>query len=59
MRNYLIPAAVIVLVTLFLLAINQRTEATFIQDYAYFFIVTAMLLGVWLTRLSKKENDET
>lgn len=58
MRNYLIPAVGIVLITLVLLALNQWTETTFIQDYAYFFIVAAMLLGVWLARVSAKDNIE-
>lgn len=58
MRNYLIPAVGIVLVSVILLALNEWTETTVIRDYAYFFIVAAMLLGVWLTYLSKKANDE-
>jgi hypothetical protein len=59
MRNYLIPAAGIVLVSVILLALNEWTGTIVNRDYAYFFIVAAMLLGVWLTRLSKKVNDET
>ena len=48
MKNYLVPALAILLITIVLVAINELTELTFIQDYALLFIVAAMLFGVWL-----------
>jgi len=41
-------------VTVGLLAINEFTELTIIKDYALILIVAAMLLGVWLSKISGK-----
>lgn len=54
MKQYLIPASGIVLVTAGLLAINEFTELTIVEDYALILIVAAMLLGVWLSKISGK-----
>jgi len=58
MKQYLIPAAGIVIVTLLLLAINRWTETSIVKDYAYLFIIAATLLGVWLARLLAKRNND-
>lgn len=31
---------------------------TFIEDYALIFIIAAMLLGVWLARLSERTDSD-
>jgi hypothetical protein len=54
MKRFLIPAAGIVLVTVGLIAVNEFTELTIVEDYALIFIVAAMLLGVWLAKVSEK-----
>lgn len=54
MKRYLIPAVAIVLVTVGLVAINEFTELTIVEDYALILIVAAMLLGVWLSKISGK-----
>ncbi|MEE4108997.1 MAG: hypothetical protein V2I24_06595 [Halieaceae bacterium] len=54
MKRYLIPAVGIVLVTVGLVAINEFTELTIVEDYALILIVAAMLLGVWLSKISGK-----
>lgn len=54
MKGYLIPAAGIVLVAGGLVAINELTELTVVHDYALIFIVAAMLLGVFLAKISDK-----
>lgn len=48
MKNYVVPAVAILLITAVLVAVNEFTEVTFIQDYALLFIVAAMFFGVWL-----------
>lgn len=58
MKNYLVPAIGIILTTIILVVINEFTELTFIKDYALIFIIAAMLLGVWLGRLSGKVDGE-
>lgn len=57
MKNYFIPAAGIIIVTIILILINEFMETTIIQDYALIFIVAAMLLGVGLAKLSGKSDD--
>lgn len=57
MKQYLIPASGIVLVTAGLLAINEFTELTIVEDYALILIVGAMLLGVWLSKISGRPPD--
>lgn len=57
MRNYLIPATGIILVTIILIAINEWTDMTFIKDYALILIIAAMLFGVALTKISSKKDD--
>jgi len=54
MKRYLIPAVGIILVTVGLVAINEFTELTIVKDYALILIVAAMLLGVWLSKISGK-----
>jgi len=58
MKNYLIPAIGIIIVTIILVLINELTELTFIKDYALILIIAAMLLGVGLARLSGKKDSK-
>lgn len=58
MRDKLIPAVGIVVVTIILIAVNELTDSTLIQDYAFLFIVAGMLLGVLLARLSAASKDK-
>jgi positive regulator of sigma E activity len=58
MREFLLPAVGIVLVTIILVAINEFTEMTFIKDYALVLIIAGMLFGVWLTKLSDRSKNE-
>lgn len=58
MKNYLIPAIGIIIVTIILVLINEFTEMTFIKDYALIFIIAAMLLGVGLARIPGKKDDK-
>jgi hypothetical protein len=56
MKSYFIPAMGIIITTIILIAINERTEMTFVKDYALLLIIAAMLLGVWLGKLSGKNQ---
>jgi hypothetical protein len=58
MKDYFRPAIGIIITTIILVIINQFTEITFIKDYAFLFIVGAMLLGVELTKMAKKTDNE-
>lgn len=59
MKDYFRPAIGIIMMTIILVIINQFTEITFVKDYAFLFIIAAMLLGVELTKMAKKtENEE-
>jgi hypothetical protein len=58
MKDYFRPAIGIIMMTIILVVINQFTEITFIKDYAFLFIVGAMLLGVELTKMAKKADNE-
>lgn len=58
MKNYFIPAIGIIITTIILVVINEFTEMTFIKDYALLFIIAAMLLGVWLEKISGKTDGE-
>ena len=58
MKDYFRPAIGIIITTIILVIINQFTEITFIKDYAFLFIVGAMLLGVELTKIAKKADNE-
>ena len=58
MRKYFLPAIGIIITAIILVAINEFTEMTFIKDYALLFIIAAMLLGVWLGKLSGKTDGE-
>ena len=58
MKSYLIPAIGIIITAIILVAINEFTEMTFIKDYALLFIIAAMLLGVWLAKLSDKADGK-
>jgi positive regulator of sigma E activity len=58
MKNYLIPAIGIIIITIILVVINEFTEINFVKDYAYVFIIAAMLLGVWLAKLSGRPSDK-
>lgn len=58
MKNYLIPAIGIIIVTIILILINELTEITFIKDYALILIIAAMLLGVFLAKVSDKSKHE-
>ncbi len=58
MKNYIFPALGIIIVTVILVAINEFTETTFIKDYALILIIAAMLLGVWLAKLSGQKEAE-
>ncbi|MEJ2595579.1 MAG: hypothetical protein P8100_10760 [bacterium] len=56
MNKKILPAAGIIIVSIILIAINELTEFTFIEDYALIFIIAGMLFGVWLTKLSEKSK---
>jgi multisubunit Na+/H+ antiporter MnhF subunit len=58
MRNYIIPAIGIVVVTLILVTINEFTEMSFIKDYALILIIAAMLLGVGLAKFSDQRKGK-
>ena len=57
MKHYTLPALGIVLVTLILVVINEFTDSTIVQDYAFLFIIGGMLLGVFLTRLGDRSKN--
>ena len=59
MNKKFLPALGIILVAIILIVINEFTELTFIKDYALMFIIGGMLLGVWLTKLSKKSKEKS
>jgi len=52
------PIFGIIIVTIFLVVINELTEWTFIQDYALIFIMSGMFLGYGLTKLSYRSTDK-
>ena len=54
MNNKTLPAVGIILVTIVLVIINEFTEWTFIKDYALILIITGMLFGVFLAKLSSR-----
>lgn len=56
MKNYSLPAIGIIITAIILIVINEFTEMTFIKDYALILIIAAMLLGVWLAKLSGKKK---
>ena len=58
MNKNLLPAIGILVVAIILIAINEFTETTFIQDYAYIFIIGGMLLGVLLTKLANRSQGK-
>lgn len=58
MKDYLIPAIGIILVTIILVVINELTDLTFIKDYAFILIIAAMILGVGLAKVSRKGNGK-
>lgn len=60
MRQSLIPFLGIVLVTMILVALNEWTEWAVVRDYAFIFIVAAMLLGLWLEKqISEGRNGSS
>ena len=56
MNKNIFPAIGIILVASILISINEFTEVAFIKDYAYLFIISAMLLGVSLTKITDKSK---
>jgi hypothetical protein len=52
MKRYAIPAALIVVTTAVLVLLNEFTNLGFVADYAYLFIMAAMLVGVFMVRAS-------
>lgn len=50
----LFAAFAILLIALILVLINEFTNWTFISDFAYLFIIGAMLLGMWLGKRIQK-----
>lgn len=56
MNKNIFPAIGIILVASILISINEFTEVAFIKDYAYLFIICAMLLGVSLTKITDKSK---
>jgi len=54
MKRYAIPAGLIVVVTVALVLLNEFTNLAFARDYAWLFITSAMLLGLWLARTSEE-----
>jgi len=59
MRHSLIPFLGIVLVTMMLVALNEWTEWALVRDYAFVFIVAAMLLGLWLEKQISEGRNES
>lgn len=58
MKKNILPAVGIITVTIILVVINEFTELTFIKDYALMLIISGMLLGVWLTKLSDRSKEK-
>lgn len=52
----LLPAIGIVTVAIILVAVNELTDLTFIQDYALILIIAGMFLGAGLARLGSKSR---
>jgi len=59
MRNSFIPFLGIVLVTMILVALNEWTEWALVRDYAFVFILAAMLLGLWLEKQISGGRNES
>lgn len=59
MRQSLIPFLGIVLVTMILVALNEWTDWAVVRDYAFVFIVAAMLFGLWLEKRISQERNES
>ena len=47
------------LVTMILVGLNEWTEWTVVRDYAFVFIVAAMLFGLWLEKRISQERNES
>jgi multisubunit Na+/H+ antiporter MnhF subunit len=58
MKEYLIPATGIVIVTVILIVLNELTESNFVQEYAYLLIIGGMLTGVVLAKWAGKKRAE-
>lgn len=58
MRNYFIPAISIVIVTIIIVLINEFTELSTLKNYAFLFIVAAMLLGIGIARFTGKASEK-
>ena len=59
MRQSLIPFLGIVLVTMILVALNEWTDLAVVRDYAFVFIVAAMLFGLWLEKQISQGRNES
>ncbi len=57
MNRKILPALIIILVTIILVVINEFTELTFIKDFALICIIAGMFFGLWLSKLSDKEKE--
>lgn len=54
MKQYLVTAIIIVIVTFILIVINELTTGVFNADYGFLVIIAAVLAGVWLgTRIKR------
>tara|TARA_B100001093_G_scaffold502722_1_gene556096 strand:- start:230 stop:403 length:174 start_codon:yes stop_codon:yes gene_type:complete len=56
MNKNIFPAIGIILVASILISINEFAEVNFIKDYAYLFLISAMLIGVSLTKITDKSK---
>lgn len=56
-KSLSLPAIGIIITAVVLIAVNEYTENSFLNDYAYLLIVVAMLAGVWLARRGKKSQS--
>ena len=50
MKRNLIPAIAIIVVAILLLLVNRYSSTTVLKEYAYLFIIAAMLFGYGIAR---------
>lgn len=56
MQKNLIPTLVILSVAAILITINELIDFSFIKDYALILIISSMLFGAWLVRMSDRSK---
>ena len=59
MRETLILFLCIILITMILVALNEWTEWVVVRDYAFVFIVVAILFGSWLEKMISERRNES